>query len=68
MMVTVSFPDQSALRKSLDNYIKSYGVTAKFVAKQLQIHETTISHFRAGRVNLSNHNYVKLFNFIMLNQ
>lgn len=43
---------EEQIRARLNNYITNNGITAKFIANQLDIHESTLSRFRKNRIEL----------------
>jgi len=43
---------QEQIRERLNKYIASEGVTAKFIAKKLNIHEPILSRFRRNMIDV----------------
>lgn len=62
---TISIEDQNGLRQSINTYIAETGVTARFISRQCGMCETIFSHYRKGRMQLSDKHFVALMNYLM---
>jgi len=56
--------EQKEVKNILNEYLECYGIKARHVAKQLNIDETIISHFRHDRKELTKNDLFKLFNYL----
>lgn len=41
------------LKQELQEYVQEKGIKYKYIAEQIEVSESMLSHFRAGRKNLS---------------
>jgi hypothetical protein len=57
--------EQDGLRESLESYIKETGVKVRFLSKKVNICETIICHFRKGRMQLPDHQFNSLLNYLI---
>lgn len=55
------------LREQLQEYVQEKGIKYKYIAKQINISESMLSHWRAGRKNLSESNLKQLEQIIKNN-
>jgi len=56
--------NQNKLRCDVEQYLKNNGIKQRWLCEQMNIHETRFSHWKKGRENLSDDNYLKLLDFI----
>jgi transcriptional regulator with XRE-family HTH domain len=58
---------QNKERELLENYIKAKGVKVRWIAKQIGLSESTLSHWRKGRRNISTKHLQALVDIINKN-
>lgn len=59
---------QDEVRKNLNKYISDEGVTAKHVAKTLEIHESVLSRFRKNKTTLYPETLQAIENYLSIKQ
>ena len=60
--------NQEEVRENLNRYISDEGVTAKHVAKTLQIHESVLSRFRKNKTILYPETLKQIENYLSVKQ
>jgi len=58
---------QNEVRQQFENYILIHGVKVRWIAKQIGLSESTLSHWRKGRRNISTKHLQALVDIINKN-
>ncbi|OCZ49739.1 hypothetical protein A7D23_02605 [Dehalobacter sp. TeCB1] len=59
-----SIKNQNVLRDSYNEYLVNTGTKQRFISKETGICETILSHFKRDHMQLSDHNYKNLMNYL----